>query len=189
MEVIMNKVIFLLAFVLISSSVFAEKNEKNDYGAGFVEGSYYMMYKSYEEHIKNDYEVLNKIDKLKGTEIEKVKDQLIDRLNKNLYMIGWTVKDIEGGAISDHFFEYMKKEEKRENEAIDKIYGSGHSAEMIKKIKAEIISFWKKLKDDREKNNWKVKNKDDKERNAIEKIINLAFDALIENGGIIQIDK
>jgi hypothetical protein len=168
----MNRIVLALALILFSSSTFAQEPRKNDYAACFQDGGIYAQSMCFEENINNDYEVLKKIEKLKGNEIEEVKYLLIRRINANLHTLGLMIEDIEkGGILSSHFYEYMKKEEQ------------GLPKSFIDEIK-----FWKNLKDEREMKNWKFKYKNEKMKKLMEQKINLALDTYIKYGNIFKME-
>lgn len=168
----MNRVILALALIIFSSSAFAQEPRKNDYDACFQDGGIYAQSMCFEENINNDYEVLKKIEKLKGNEIEEVKNLLIRRINAYLNTLGSMIEDIEkGGILSSHFYEYMKKEEQ------------GLPKSFIDETK-----FWKNLKDEREMKNWKFKYKNEKMKKLMEKKINLALDTYIKYGNIFKME-
>ena len=108
----MNRVIIALALILFSSSTFAQELKKTDYEAYYLDGAIYAQSMGFEDSIKNNYEVLKKIERLKGAEIEEVKDLLIRRINGTLNTLGCMIEDIEKGEIlSSHFYEFQIKED------------------------------------------------------------------------------
>jgi len=168
----MNRIILALALIIFSSSTFAQEPRKNDYAACFQDGGIYAQSMCFEENINNDYEVLKKIEKLKGNEIEEVKDLLIRRINAYLNTLGSMIEDIEkGGILSSHFYEYIKKEEQ------------GLPKSFIAETK-----FWKNLKDEREMKNWKFKYENEKMKKLMEQKINLALDTYIKYGNIFKME-
>ena len=168
----MNRIILALALIIFSSSTFAQEPRKDDYAACFQDGGIYAQSMCFEENINNDYEVLKKIEKLKGNEIEEVKDLLIRRINAYLNTLGSMIEDIEkGGILSSHFYEYIKKEEK------------GLPKSFIAETK-----FWKNLKDEREMKNWKFKYENEKMKKLMEQKINLALDTYIKYGNIFKME-
>jgi len=168
----MNRIILALALIIFSSSTFAQEPRKDDYAACFQDGGIYAQSMCFEENINNDYEVLKKIEKLKGNEIEEVKDLLIRRINAYLNTLGSMIEDIEkGGIVSSHFYEYMKKEEQ------------GLPKSFIAETK-----FWKNLKDEREMKNWKFKYENEKMKKLMEQKINLALDTYIKYGNIFKME-
>jgi len=168
----MNRIILALALIIFSSSTFAQEPRKDDYAACFQDGGIYAQSMCFEENINNDYEVLKKIEKLKGNEIEEVKDLLIRRINAYLNTLGSMIEDIEkGGILSSHFYEYIKKEEQ------------GLPKSFIAETK-----FWKNLKDEREMKNWKFKYENEKMKKLMEQKINLALDTYIKYGNIFKME-
>jgi hypothetical protein len=168
----MSRVILVLALILLSFNTFAQEPRKNDYAACFQDGGIYVQSMCFEENIINDYEVLKKIEKLKGNEIEEVKDLLIRRINANLNTLGSMIEDIEKeGILSSHFYEYIKKEEQR-----------------LSKSFIDETKFWKNFKDEREMKNWKFKYKNEKMKKLMEQKINLALDTYIKYGNIFKME-
>ncbi len=183
----MNRVIIALALILFSSSTFAQEAKKTDYAAYFQDGGTYVQSMWFEDSIKNNYEVLKKIEKLKGTEIEEVKDLLIRRINATLYTLGGMIEDIEKGEIlSSHFYEYQKNEEQRMSKALEESLGSKKYSEIMSTL--DETKFWKNLKDEREMKNWKLKHKNKKIINRMEQKIELALDTYIKYGNIFKME-
>ena len=171
----MNRVIIALALILFSSSTFAQEAKKTDYAAYFQDGGIYAQSMWFEDIIENNYEVLKKIEKLQGTEIEEVKDFLIRRINGTLYTLGGIIEDIEKGEIlSSHFYKYQKKEEQRMSKALKESLGSKKYSEIMSTL--DETKFWKNLKDEREMKDWKLKCKNKKMKKSIEQKIKLALD-------------
>jgi len=59
-------------------------------------------------------------------------------------------------------------------------------AEFNASFDADIKNFWKSLKKEREEKNWKLKYKNEKNKNLWEKNINLALETFIEYGNIFK---
>jgi len=183
----MNRIILALALIIFSSSTFAQEPRKNDYAACFQDGGIYAQSMCFEENINNDYEVLKKIEKLKGNEIEEVKDLLIRRINAYLNTLGSMIEDIEkGGILSSHFYEYIKKEEQRVSKSFKEILGSERYSEIVSNI--DETKFWKNLKDEREMKNWKFKYENEKMKKLMEQKIKLALDTYIKYGNIFKME-
>ena len=183
----MNRVIIALALILFSSSTFAQESKKTDYEAYFLDGGIYAQSMWFEDSIKNDYEVLKKIEKLRGVEIEEVKDLLIRRINGTLSALGGMIEDIEKGEIlSSHFYKYQKKEEQRMSKVFEESLGSKRCSEIMSTL--DETKFWKNLKDEREMKNWKLKHKNKKMINLMEQKIEFALDTYIKYGNIFKME-
>jgi hypothetical protein len=183
----MSRVILVLALILLSSNTFAQEPGRTDYAACFQDGGIYAQSMCFEDNVKNYYEVLTKIDKLKGNEIEEVKYLLIRRMNANLNTLGSMIEDIEkGGVLSSQFYEYIKKEEQRMSKSFEEILGSEGYSEIVSNI--DETQFWKKLKNEREMKNWKFKYKNEKMKKLMEQKIELALDTYIKYGNVFKME-
>ncbi len=183
----MNRAIITLALILFSSSTFAQETKKTDYEAYYLDGGIYAQSMGFEDSIKNNYEVLKKIEKLRGAEIEEVKGLLIRRINGTLNTLGCMIEDIEKGEIlSSHFYEYQKKEDQRMSKVFEKSLGSKRYSDIMSTI--DETKFWKNLKDEREMKNWKFKHKNKKIINLMEQKIELALDTYIKYGNIFKME-
>lgn len=185
----MNRIVLILALIFLSTNTFAKEPEKYDYASCFEDGGIYAQTMWFEDGIRQNYEVLKKIEKLKGTEIEEVKELLINRINSNLSTLGSMIEDIEKGKIlSAQFYEHVKKQ----NEELEKIFeenlGKEKYSELTSKTDESETKFWRDLKNEREMKNWKVKYKNEKLRVLLEKQIGLALDTYIKYGNIFRME-
>jgi hypothetical protein len=185
----MKKAVLIFTLIFFSSNTFAEDSKISDYERGFNDGSIYYLTDGFENEIRNAYEVLIKIEKMQGKEIDEVKDLLIKRINGNLYSLGSMVADNEKGKlVSPDLYKRLKKEEEQINQTFIEAMGSEKNSELSASVEADIKNFWKSLKKEREEKNWKLKFKNEKNKNLWEKDINFALETFIEYGNIFKFE-
>jgi hypothetical protein len=189
----MKKVVLVFTLILLSSNTFGEDLKISDYERGYNDGTIYLLTDGFENEIRNAYDVLIKIEKMQGKEIDEVKDLLIKRINGNLCSLGSMVADNEKGKlVSPDFYKQLKKEEDQFNQVYNEVYkekkGSDKLAELNASIETDIKNFWKSLKKEREEKNWKLKYKNEKIKNSMEKEIDLALETFIEYGNVFKME-
>jgi hypothetical protein len=185
----MKKAVLIFTLIFFSSNTFAEDSKISDYERGYNDGTIYLLADGYENEIRNAYDVLIKIEKVQGKEIDEVKELLIKRINGNLYSLGSMVADNEKGKlVSPDLYKQLKKEEDQFDQIYKEINGSDKLSEINASLETHIKNYWKSLKKEREGKNWELNYINEKNKNLMEKNIDLALETFIEYGNIFKFE-
>jgi len=178
--------IFLFAF-LYSANAMSEYSGGSAYEIAFQDGGITCQADGFESRIKLAFDILLKLEKLNGKEIDEVKNVLIRNIDADLSTLGHMIANVDKKTIlSPMFYEYMEKESARLEKSFQETLGKEKADELDASAKAKSKAFWQYLKKYREENKWALKYKNEKLRTLVEADIELAFNRFIEYGNIYK---
>ena len=179
----MRRIFMIFGILLFCSHAFAKEPIKKDpYEQGFWDGSEYALVVQYELDIYDDYKMLKKLENQKGEGIKEVRDYFIRTLNTTLCTLGHIIEDTDNKKIfSPSFFTFIKEQDEITTRNIEKNIGKKKWAKMEESMESPEV-FWKRLKKEREQNNWKMEIKNEELQKVFEKYVQLALERYIQYG-------
>ncbi len=186
----MRQIFMILGILLFCSNAFAEEPMKKDlYEQGFWDGSEYALVVQYELDIYDDYKMLKKLENQKGEGIKEVRDHFIRTLNATLCTLGHIIEDMDNKKIlSPRFHKFIKEQDEITIRNLEKNIGKDKLAKLNDSMEGPEV-FWKRLKKEREQNNWKIEIKNEKLRALSEKYVDLALDTYSQYGNAFKIEE
>lgn len=186
----MRTFVIVLGIMFFWCPVFAQEGVKKDlYEQGFRDGCVYALVVQYEMDIDGDYKMLKKMEGQEDEKIKGFREYFVKGLNGRLDTLGHIVEDMDNKKIlRPRFFEFVKEQDEITTRNLEKTFGKEKWAKMEESLEGP-KDYWKKLKEEREQNNWKMEIKSEELRAHIEKYVELALDTYIQYGNLFKIEE
>jgi hypothetical protein len=186
----MRQTFIVLGILFFCSNAFAEEPAKKDsYEQAFRDGCVYALVVQYELDIDTDYEMLKKLEKQEDEGLKQVREHFVRGLNAKLNTLGHIIEDMDNKKIlSPRFFKFVKEQDEITTRNLEKKIGKEKYAKLKDSIEGAEV-FWKRLKKEREQNNWKMEIENEKLRALFEKYVDLALDVYCQYGNAFKIEE
>ena len=186
----MRQIFMILGILFFCSHAYAEEGMKKDsYEQGFWDGGVYALILQYELDINSDYNMLKELESQKNESIRQIREYFVRSLNAKLETLGHVIEDMDNKKIfSPRFFEFMKEKGEMMTKNTEKKIGKEKYAKLKGSFEGLEV-FWKRLKREREQNNWKIEIKNEEIRTLYEKYVGLALDTYCQYGNAFKIEE